>query len=431
MAVGLLSACQAKPTELPNTPTLPPTLTHTPTASPAPTLTSTPTPTLTPYPISLEYNQKLLSALPSSGDSCLPDQMDDDVGIYVYDLSQGRELVSINADTPFQFASAFKGPAFAYFLSQCRQYWDPTAPEWDAYFHDQAAARDIPYYVSPEYRAIVAPYLKNAQNWENIEAFFDANRVVNNGAAGVVDKRYFILSKAYSMTTRSNNPATGEILQFVYDHCAAPELAQPAPACYEDNAISRFNAWFNEFAGITYHENEARRGLYKWDTVIEKDKNGAPYEADMVTKGQEDRCVTQTARLNCSNTTGSNVWTARDFFKFYSALYDWEDARAREMALSMLAIDNDGPARGLLKNLARNMGAVSMSKNGHAHFILGSINTEAGILDYQNTPFIVVVMGYDAQPSLSLLYGDYDSKGEPATDVSLLRDLLNQYLETP
>jgi hypothetical protein len=125
------------------------------------------------------------------------------------------------------------------------------------------------------------------------------------------------------------------------------------------------------------------------------------------------------------------MWTARDFFKFYDALYHLGDDRARNAAFNMLAVDNEGPARGNLKNLARKMGAVSLSKNGHAHFILGSINTDAGIFHYQNRTFIVVVLGYDAQPSLSLLYGDYDSKGEPVIDVSLIRDVLDEYLTVP
>jgi hypothetical protein len=104
------------------------------------------------------------------------------------------------------------------------------------------------------------------------------------------------------------------------------------------------------------------------------------------------------------------------------------DVRVRSAALNMLAIDNEGPARGNLKNLARKMGALSISKNGHAFFIHGSINTDAGIFDYQNTPFIVIVLGFDAQPSLSLLYGDYTPKGEPLIDPSLIRDLLLEYL---
>jgi hypothetical protein len=428
VTLSLLS-CGVGPTEISAAPTLSPTPTCTPTAAPTATLIP-PTITPTPIPISIEYNRRFLSALPKSADSCLPDKTADDLGIYIYDLNTNQELISINADAPFQFASAFKGPVLVYFLSQCKKYWDTESPEWNSYFTDITAARDIPYYTSPAYKALLAAHFADVNNWDNVESFFDAQRFVNNGVTGAIDKRYFILSKAYSMATRSNNRAAGEILQFVFDNCQSePEARLASPAeCYQPNAISQFNLWFNEFSKITYQDGEARRGLFKWDVVIEKDSNGNPYEAEMVTKGLEDQCARQTARLNCSNASGASTWTARDFFKFYDALYYLSDSRARNAALSMLAIDNEGPARGNLKNLARKMGAVSISKNGHAHFILGSINTDAGIFHYQNRTFIVVVLGYDAQPSLSLLYGDYGPKGEPTIAQSLIQDLLNEYL---
>lgn len=426
--VSLIS-CGVGATEIPATQIASPTLTCTPTA--APTSSPAATVTSTPIPLSIEYNQRFLSALPADDDSCLPDKTADDLGIYIYDLNQNQELISINADVPLQFASAFKAPVLVYFLSQCKKYWDTTSPEWAAHFADINAARNIPYYVSPEYKALITPFFENVQNWEKAESFFAANRVVNeNGLAGVMDKRYFILSKAYSMAARSNNRAAGEILQFTYDNCQPETQARISSSmqCYESNAISQFNIWFNEFSKISYQADEARRGLFKWDVVIEKDRNGNPYEAEMVTKGLEDSCVTQSAQLSCSNTTGANAWTARDFFQFYFALYQWGDARARDAALNMLAVDNEGPARGNLKNLARKMGASSMSKNGHAHFILGSINTDAGIFHYQNRAFIIVVLGYDAQPSLSLLYGDYGPKGEPLIEASLIQDFLIEYL---
>ena len=381
-------------------------------------------------PPSIEYNQKLLSALPKNDASCLPDKTKDDLGIYIYDLNKSQELVSINADVPFQFASAFKGPVLVYFLSRCEKYWDTESPEWDAYFTQLETARNIPYYASPEYKALIAPYFADVNNWDNIEAFFDANHFTQNGVESRIDKRYFILSKVYGMTTRSNNLAAGEILQFVFDNCQPEPEARlsSSSACYQPNAISEFNLWFNEFSKIVYQDGEARRGLFKWDVVIEKNANGASYNATMATFGLEDKCALQKARLSCSESFGVNEWTARDFFKFYNALYQLTDARARSAALDMLAIDNEGPARGNLKNLARKMGASSMSKNGHAHFIHGSINTDAGIFHYQNGAFIIVVLGYDAQNSLSLLYGDYSPKGEPLIEASLIRDLLVEYL---
>ncbi len=428
----LLSACAESFSASP-TPTFMPTLTSAPTVTALPTITATlppPTVTPTPLPLSVEYNPRFLSALPSSEDICLPDKTTNDIGIYIYDLNKGQELVSVNADVPFQFASAFKGPALMYFLTQCKQYWDTENPAWDEYFTNLETARNIPYYTSPEYKALLAEHFSDPRNWDNVESFFESNRVEQGGAASVIDKRYFILSKVYAMAARSNNIATGEVLQFVFDRCQPPAEAQvpPAPACYQPNAISAFNRWFDNFSGMQYQEDEARRGLFKWDTVIEKDAMGNPYEAKMPTYGLEDACVTQTARLNCSASSGASVWTARDFFKFYDALYRLKDERARNIGLGLLSVDNPGPARGNLKNLARRMGAVSLSKNGHAHFIHGSINTDAGIFYYENTAFMIAVLGYDAQVSLSLLYGEYAPEGEPLTEGSLLRDFLVEYV---
>jgi len=435
IAMMPLISCGADASAFFTSPTPTSTQTCTPTSTVAPTATATllPTPaaaTPTAVPPSVEYDQQFLAALPNADASCLPDKTKDDIGIYIYDLKKDRELVSINADVPFQFASAFKGPVLVYFLSRCKRYWDTESPEWDAYFTDPASARDIAYYTSPEYKTLISQHFSDVRNWDNVEAFFNTNRFAQNGQTGVMDKRYFVLSKVYSMAARSNNAAAGEMLQFVYENCQPEVRAQlsSTDACYRPNAISQFNLWFNEFSGITYQDGETQRGLYKYDVVLEKDSSGKQYEAMMATYGLEDRCAIQTAQLSCSASAGASVWTARDFFKFYNALYHLADDRVRNAALSMLMIDNPGPARGNLKNLTRKMGAVSMSKNGHAYFILGSINTDAGILYYQETPFIVVTLGYDAQPSLSLLYGDYTPEGTPSIDQSLIRDLLEEYL---
>ncbi|GAB4547043.1 MAG: hypothetical protein Fur002_22710 [Anaerolineales bacterium] len=423
-----LAACAPSATLAPSVTALP-SATATPTCTPtsSPTLTQIPSPKLTPVPLSVVYNQRLLSALPHADDSCLPAQTADDMGIYLYDLYAQQELLSINADVPFQFASAFKGPVLVYFLSQCKAYWDMESPEWQTYFLNQQEARNIPYYSSDEYRALLAAQLTDPQRWDNIEAFFAANRFAQNGAASAIDKRYFILSSVYSMTARSNNPAAGEVLNFVYEHCAPVTPPPNAPACYSRNAISQFNAWFNQFAGIEYAADEPQRGLFKWDTVIEKGENGQTVETKLPTFGIEDACVSQWARLSCSADVGSNAWTARDFFRFYKALAEANDARLKNAALALLGVDAPGAARGNLKNLARRMGAAAFSKNGHAYFIHGSINTDAGILLYKNKAFIVVALGYDAQPSLSLLYGDYSPSGEPLAEQSLLRDLLDEY----
>jgi hypothetical protein len=41
---------------------------------------------------------------------------------------------------------------------------------------------------------------------------------------------------------------------------------------------------------------------------------------------------------------------------------------------------------------------------------------------------MIAVLGYDAQVSLSLLYGEYAPEGEPLTEGSLLRDFLVEYV---
>ncbi len=432
-AISLLS-CRVSAPVISATPELTATQTCTPTVA-APTATATlpvPTslPTSTAVPLSVKYNQQFLSALPKAELSCLPDKTANDLGIYIYDLNKNQELVSINADVPFQFASAFKGPVLTYFLSRCQKYWDPESPAWNAYFADIESARNIERYVSPEYRDQLAQYIADVNNWGSVDAFAAANRFDAGGVSGIIDRRFFVLGAVYSMATRSNNSAAGEILQFVYENCRPEAQAQISPArdCYQPNAISEFNLWFNEFSNIQYQDKESQRGLFKWDVVIGKDVNGQSYEAKMPTYGLEDNCVTQSAQLSCSTSAGTNVWTAKDFFKFYNALYHLNDDRVRNTALNMLMIDNPGPARGNLKNLARKIGATSMSKNGHAFFIHGSINTDAGIFNYKNTPFIIVVLGFDAQPSLSLLYGDYTPAGDLLTDQSLMQDLLDEYI---
>jgi len=417
---GIFLASCAAPTPLPVSapPTSSPTSTCSPTPPPA-TFTPAPSATFTPAP---NYQDALLTALPHADDSCLPDKTADDLGIYIYDLTHERELISINPDVPFQFASAFKAPVLSYFLSQCKTYWDTESAEWQAHFLNLEDARNIPFYTSAEYRALLAAELSDVRNWDNIESFFESHRAEQNGVSGAIDKRYFILSKVYAMIARSNNAASAEVLKFVHENCAP--VQPPALTCYQPNDISAFNAWFNAFSGISYTEGESQRGLFNWDSVMEKNAAGQSVETRLATFGQQDSCVTSLARLNCSATYGANVWTARDFFRFYNALASSADTRLKNTALALLSLDVESPSRGNLKNLARRMGAASMSKNGHAFFIQGSINTDAGIFVYKDTVYIIVVLGYDAQPSLSLLYGDYSPKGEPLTEQSLLRDLL-------
>lgn len=410
----------ASPTPCPATQT-PPATSH-PTLAPVKPATSTPQP---------DYSKQFLDALPANPDSCLPDQTADDLGVYIYDLKDERELVSINADVPFQFASAFKGPALVYFLSSCRQYWDPTSADWKEYFQNMEAAQNVDMFVSPEYEQALTEFISSPENWMKIGNFSAEHRHVVNGANGEIDTRYFVLEKVFGMIAQSSNIATADVLQFVFENCPAQEQTQVESTCGGPNAITAFNAWFNVFSGTQYESGAPRRGLYSWDTVTQNGSNG-PNEIVLPTFGLKDECANQTATLKCDPAyTAFNTLTARDFFKFYHTLYNLDDEFLRETAFSLLKVDEPGPARGNLKNLARSMHAVAFSKNGHAFFTNGSINTDAGIVLYKGKAFVVVVLSFNALGPLTVLYGSYDSADNPVSDPGLIQNLLEQITTTP
>ncbi len=296
-----------------------PTPCPTPTASPHPTLPRATLAPATPRPRSTpDHSRQFLDKLPANSGSCQPDGTTDDLGILIYDLKEERELVSINADVPFQYASAFKAPVLTYFLASCRQYWDVSSPEWDAYFQDAEAAKNVDLFTSPEYERLVTEFISDPGNWGRIDAFFDEHRQVVNGANGAIDTRYFVLEKVYAMIAQSSNLATADLLKFIHEKCPVQEQAHPQVECGGPNAITNFNAWFNEFSGITYADGERRRGLYNWDSVIENGKEG-PVETRLSTFGLKDTCANQTAILNCDPAyTGFNTLTAHDLFKYLS-----------------------------------------------------------------------------------------------------------------
>ncbi|GAB4504516.1 MAG: hypothetical protein Fur0043_15100 [Anaerolineales bacterium] len=351
----------------------------------------------------------------------------DDVGVYIYDLNDRQELVSINADTPFQFASAFKAPVLVYFLSSCKQYWDVNDPAWTAYFSDKEAAGNIEWYTSEPYRQKVVAQLSDVRNWDHIETFFADNPVKENDVVdGPIDKRYFILGQVFSMVTRSSNPAAGNVLRFVYDHCLTPPPAI-AEACGGSNPITAFNAWLTEFATLPDSTADSHRGLYEWDIVLETNRNGKIIETVMPTHGFKDACANQFAVLNCSSEKQSrvvNAMTARDFARFYEALFDLEDDRVRETAFGLLKMDLNSPSRGDLKNLARVMGAEAASKNGHAFYSYGPIIADAGIVQYHGNSFIVVTLSFNAQNTMYTLYGEYNPAGELISPPGLIQVLL-------
>lgn len=409
-----------------------PTPCPTPTASPSPTAAPTQPATPTPRPLPLpDYTQRFLEAIPTSPESCHPDHTADDIGIYIYDLKAMRELVSINADEPFQFASAFKAPVLVYFLSSCRQYWDPSSPQWKEFFQNTEAAKHVEQFTSPEYEREVAEFISNPENWKEVGKFFAEHRHVINGAAGEIDTRYFILEKVYGMIAQSQNVATADVLLFVHENCPREEPLHIEPACGSANPITNFNAWFTDFSGIPYESGTPRRGLFRWDTVIQNTANGSE-EITLPTFGLKDLCASQTTILKCDPAyIASNVLTAGDFFRFYYSLYIMSDVRLRETTLDLLAVDEPGPARGYLKNMARAMHAIAFSKNGHAFFINGSINADAGIVRYKGHDFIIVTLSFNALGPMTTLYGSYDSAGNLVTEPGLIQTLLEEYTTTP
>jgi hypothetical protein len=425
----LISTSSCQPAEEVATPT--PTPCPTSTASPSPTAAPTQRATQTPQPTPLpDYTRQFLDALPTNSNSCLPDKTADDLGIYIYDLKEARELVSINADVPLQFASAFKAPVLVYFLEACHRYWDPSSPEWQDYFQNLEAARGMEGYTSPEYKQAVIDFIADPANWKNVGDFFAEHRTTVNGVGGPIDTRYFILEKVYAMIAQSQNQSTADVLLFTYNNCLNQEQVQIEEACGGPNALTTFNAWFNDFSGIEYENGNPRRGLHTWDIVIENGKKG-PEEIRLSTFGLEDACADQTAILKCDPAyTATNTFTARDFFKFYNSLYNLGDELIRETAFGLLKVDEPGPARGYLKNLTRAMHATSLSKNGHAFFTNGSINTDAGIVLYKGKSYIVVTLSFNALGSMTTLYGSYDTEDNLVSDPGLLQTFLEEYSTT-
>jgi len=428
LLAGMMTACQSAPTPVVGVSPIPSPVPAT--ATPSPSATPTPTicpPTSTPTALAaLQYNDQFLQAIGVAEDSCLPDKTKYDVGVYIYDLTRQRELVSINADTGFQYASAFKAPVLVYFLSNCKKYWDVESPEWDEYFRKPELVRDE-WYTSDEYKALIAPFVSDVNNWKDMEAFSASNRVNHNGADGPIDKRYYVLQQVYGMVARSSNPAAADVLRFVYDNCLGETPPAIEERCGGPNAITEFNAWFNEFAGITYEGDEPRRGLYTWDVVLEKDENGNYVETKLSTDGLKDACANQAVRLSClDDRMAGNVMSARDFYRFYLALYNLQDAKVRAGALDLLRVDIAGPARANLKNMSRNMGAEAMSKNGYGYYVFGPIVADAGIVQYRGVSFVVVTLSYNALDAMNTLYGSYNSDGALVSNPGLIQRLLEE-----
>lgn len=386
---------------------------------------ATPSRDIVPTP---PYNRQFLEALPAGPESCRPDGTAEDLGVYIYDLTEERELVSINADVPFQFASAFKGPALVYFLSSCRKYWDPSSAAWNEYFQDLQAARGVDYYVSADYRRALTQFLADPAGWKNAGSFFSNQQPMVNGMSGPMDTRYLILQKVHHMIAQSGNLAAAETLQFVFENCMDKKQAQTEEVeCGGPNALTSFNAWFDAFAGISYEKGTPRRGLYEYDAVL---VNGETLT--LPTIGQKDMCASQTAILKCDpSLRAANTYTARDLFKFYAALDRLEDETLREAAFGLLKADEAGPARGPLKNLARAMHALAFSKNGSAFYSYGPVTADAGIVRYKGKSFVIVTLSYDALESLAALYGTYDASGTLVGEPGLIQILLEQVTASP
>jgi len=398
----------------------------TPTDLPAAASTATSAPTNLPTPTCtsiLDYNGIFLKALRTNKTGCLPDKTGEGIGLYVYDLDNDQQLVSINADVPFLFASAFKGPVLVYFLESCKKYWDTSSPEWNSYFQDVDTTNNIGWYSSEEYRNKLVAYLSQVSNWGTIENFAVTNQASMIGKAGPLDRRYFILAPVYDMVTQSNSFAAGLVLNFVYENCLAGQSIGPAEqVCGGSNAITEFNFWFNEFSQIKYENGEQRGGLYSFDVVTTIDQNGHANSTRMPTYGQVDRCANLNAFLGCpSDASVRNAWTARDLFRFYYALFHMDDETVKAAAMGILEIDAPSISRGYLKNMARKMNAEAMSKNGYSGFVFA----DAGIMEYQGHFYVISTLSYNAVGSMNALYGQYDGSGNPIGDgKGLLQELI-------
>jgi hypothetical protein len=392
---------------------LPPIATSTsnPTANPSPTCTLLP-----------DYAGIFREALGTNGMQCLPDKTKQGIGLYVYDLDNEQELAAINADVPFLFASAFKGPLLVYFLKNCKKTWDTTSPEWKSNFLDGGATNNR-WYTSEEYKYKLAVFLSDITNWDSIEDFALTNRAITNGEVGAEDQRYLILAQVRKMVTQSDNSAAGLVLNFVYENCLMDKSTNPIEQeCWNPNAISEFNQWFDNFSQIEYKADESRRGLYSFDIVTITDENGNPHDLRMPTYGQVDGCAKQHAFLDCSTDfPPQKAWTARDLFKFYHALFYMNDGEARAVSMEILKIDEPGNARGFLKNLARKMNAETMSKNG----ISSGVLADAGIMEYQGHFYVISTLSYNAVNSMITLYGAYNADGQPVGEQKgLLEELI-------
>ena len=402
---------------------------------PAPTDTPLPvsTPTIPPSPDTAEggnYTEIFLDGLGKSVDSCMPDGTRECIGVYVYDLTDSRELVSINVDVPFQFASAFKSPVLVYFLLNCRKYWEVSSPEWKSFFTQNAPDDDTgEEYLDEGYRETLAGFIANPENWGEMDTFATLHRASINGMEGPLDERYFILQQVYRMVTLSDNAAAGNVLDFVYENCPGSKPQLIDPKCGGPNAITRFNGWFNSFAGIAYEEDEPRRGLNNWSVIVTSEEGEQNTETRMATYGISDRCTTQRSLPACSGGIATvNVWTVRDLFQFYNALFHEKDEAVRKTAFEILKVDHPGASRGFMKNMARKMGVDAISKNGY----FGSILADAGIIQSGDHFYIVITLSSEAGNSMLALYGQYDSKGYPVgSKTGLLEKLLEGTLTNP
>lgn len=372
---------------------------------------------------SIDFNSLVLTEVGGNKDSCLPDQTNEGVGIYILDLDNQDTLVSINSDIPFQFGSSFKAPLLVYFLSNCGQYWDTSSSEWQDHFRKQMGNDDA-WYSSQEYEQIIRDYLTDVNHWGEMQDF--TNQILNGYAEKVssLDRRFDILEQVYKMVTESNNIAAGNVLNFVFENCLSQPVYEIDPNCGGPNAITEFNHWFNEFSQIEYMDNEIRRGLHSWDTITIVDGNGIISETRLPTYAIQDACVLQGAFLGCSNNDYvNNTWTARDLGDFYISLFNSDEPTVRETAFEILKVDKEGNSRGLLKNLSRKLGTAAISKNGFDGYTIA----DAGILEYRDKNFVVVTLSYNALDSMNKLYGLYNLSGEPAGEMEgLIEQILLQ-----
>lgn len=198
-----------------------------------------------------------------------------ELGFILYDLDGDELLAAVNAQEQLPVASAFKGPVALYFFNQ----------------------------VPPEYWSVPVEY------WHN-----DPNQPIDEAHQEAWAQHGAILHDMFLMITKSDNPATGNVLNFVAQFAAAGT----------QNPIESFNAWSENTVGTT-----PESGLYSWT-------EGATNEDGYIDErfSPENRM----ANLYGRDVFVPNTMTATDLAQYYYWMFHSMDAAQRASAEALLSI---------------------------------------------------------------------------------------------